>query len=194
MSWLSLLEERILAIPARDEPAKPAKVALPPLAGSVRSGADGVLRGSVEALADLPDDDREAVEADPALRRGYLEAVRARRLREAGVVPDGWTATAICAGCGPVWLWPGCPSEVLACPWCFNRISGRPVPRPASSRGVLATCGNCDHFQRDRIGDGAGIGRCSINAEASRRGPSLWPGAVRTCGDFKATTTEEPRA
>lgn len=58
-----------------------------------------------------------------------------RRQREQGECPPGWTEHCECAGCGPVYLWPGSPARVLGCPWCFNRAEGRAIPRP-----VAVTC------------------------------------------------------
>jgi hypothetical protein len=50
----------------------------------------------------------------------------------AGTVPDGWTETVVCHGCGPVYLWRGCPSHVIACPWCRHRKAGIAIPTPPS--------------------------------------------------------------
>lgn len=56
-------------------------------------------------------------------------AITMRQQREQGEVPANWTQVCECAGCGPVYLWPGSPNRVLGCPWCFNRAEGRPFPR-----------------------------------------------------------------
>ena len=61
---------------------------------------------------------------------GYARALVARARRRAGVVPHMWDKPVQCDGCGPVLLWDGAPSRVLACPWCWNRRAGLPVPRP----------------------------------------------------------------
>jgi hypothetical protein len=47
------------------------------------------------------------------------------------------------------------------------------------------TCGACEHFQPDKIGDGSGIGSCRVNAWKPGRGMPLYPMAKRFCGDFK---------
>lgn len=60
----------------------------------------------------------------------YAYALHARATRRAGHVPAGWTQASCCDGCGPVWLWPDAPARVIACPWCWNRIAGAPVPSP----------------------------------------------------------------
>ena len=54
--------------------------------------------------------------------------------RRAGRVPAGWTVAAECSGCGPVWLGAGSPVAVVACPWCWNRREGGPVPLRVLSR------------------------------------------------------------
>ena len=59
-----------------------------------------------------------------------LEAESVRGQRERGERPPTYTQAATCDACGPVWLWPGAPARVLACPWCFNRRAGKPVPQP----------------------------------------------------------------
>lgn len=58
----------------------------------------------------------------------YTRALLSRADRRAGRVPQRWTRAAYCVGCGPVWLWPAAPAAVIACPWCWNRIEGLPVP------------------------------------------------------------------
>jgi len=81
----------------------------------------------------LVDDDLSTCsgETDVTLT-AYLRAIAASRAMDARQVPPGWggAAEAICEGCGPVLLWPGSPSMVKACPWCFKRKAGREIPRP----------------------------------------------------------------
>ncbi len=72
------------------------------------------------------------VEADPKLAQALANAIQTRRIRERGQVPPNYTAVTVCAGCGPVPIWAGAPEHVLACPWCFNRAAGRPIPTPRS--------------------------------------------------------------
>lgn len=60
----------------------------------------------------------------------YAYALHARVARRAGQVPATWTQPCRCDGCGPVWLWPNAPANVIACPWCWNRVVGAPVPSP----------------------------------------------------------------
>ena len=68
--------------------------------------------------------------SSPDLAEALAGAVATRRMRERGERPQHYTQRATCAGCGPVWLWEGAPLNVLGCPWCFNRISGKPIPTP----------------------------------------------------------------
>jgi hypothetical protein len=60
----------------------------------------------------------------------YLRLLAERAQVAAGQRPAGFTKAATCSGCGRVWLWPSAPPEVIACPWCFRRKAGMPIPRP----------------------------------------------------------------
>jgi hypothetical protein len=62
--------------------------------------------------------------------RALAHAVQASRMRERGEIPPGWTATTHCSHCGRVPIFQGCPNAVNGCPWCFNRVAGRPIPQP----------------------------------------------------------------
>lgn len=84
----------------------------------------------------LSDEDLTAL----ASRRISLDELRTfamvlceRRGMERGVVPQGWTEIASCAGCGPVWLW--AVGEFAGCPWCHVRAKALPVPRPNEVEG-----------------------------------------------------------
>ncbi len=83
-------------------------------------------------LADLREaaaDDWPEMASDRAVLEAFAHALATRRLRERGEVPPEYTASTVCSGCGPVPIFPGVPKGVLACPWCFNRLKGFPVPR-----------------------------------------------------------------
>ena len=91
------------------------------------------LRGTVHGipLTELREEagpDWPELESDPELLETFALAVQTRRMREKGEVPPNYTAVTECAGCGPVPIWPNCPPRRLACPWCANRLSGRPMP------------------------------------------------------------------
>jgi putative DNA primase/helicase len=61
----------------------------------------------------------------------------------------------------------------------------------AESRSLVA-CADCRHFQRDRIGDGSGIGRCKVLPDPP--GPLLYPRVERICEDFDPATAKVPLA
>ncbi len=71
----------------------------------------------------------------------FARSLVQRREMEQGKRPDNYTEDATCQHCGPIWLW--FPGEVIGCPWCWNRVADRPIPRPCSVH-----CGDCIHFER----------------------------------------------
>ena len=113
----------------------------------------------------------EAVCADDRVLQAFGLAVLTRKMRERGLCPEGWTETSDCAECGPIFTWPGSPAQVLGCPWCFNRVEGRPIPRPAR-----LTCGSCRHFRRM---DHPHPGHCLQGEPESAAG--LWDSVARGC-------------
>ncbi len=60
----------------------------------------------------------------------FAKSLTQRREMNQGKRPAHYTERATCKHCGPVWLW--LSGEVRSCPWCRNRIAGRPIPRPSS--------------------------------------------------------------
>ncbi len=91
----------------------------------------GILLAELHFLAG---DDWPLLESDSELLGAFAHAVRTRRMREAGELPPEYAQPSECERCGPVLLWKGAPERVEACPWCFNRLPGLPVPRaPCSS-------------------------------------------------------------
>lgn len=125
----------------------------------------GLADADVSACAGLPD----------AVLRAYLRALEAGRRMDAGEVPLGWgePVARTCEGCGPVLLWPGCPPNVEACPWCFRRRAGKAIPRP------LVTCGDCRHYLPDTVNSPAGMGGCGLGHL------SRWPMQRHRCGDWR---------
>ena len=89
---------------------------------------EGLPGGTVAVLSikDL----RACANLPRAALRAFLRVLARSQRMAAGAVPEGWTHAADCAGCGPVLLWRGAPSSVIACPWCWQRKAGRPIPRP----------------------------------------------------------------
>ena len=80
-------------------------------------------------LADLEHEagaDWSQIQSDPELMDIYARAVMTRRMRERGQVPPEYTAVTRCRHCGPVPIFETCPPEVLGCPWCWNRLRGKP--------------------------------------------------------------------
>lgn len=91
--------------------------------------AESIAPANVEALS--VDDLAACMGYADDILRTYLRA-RARGVAmDAGNVPNGYTKACHCAGCGPVLLWPGCPEQLTACPWCCRRKAGVVIPRPA---------------------------------------------------------------
>jgi hypothetical protein len=73
--------------------------------------------------------DYAASELTPEALAAWARGITIRRMRERGEVPAHYTAVTTCQGCGPVPIFPGTPAAVDACPWCFNRLAGLPVPK-----------------------------------------------------------------
>lgn len=115
-----------------------------------------------------------AGESDETLT-AYLRALDAAARMDAGMAPTGWTAARYCRLCGPVLLWPGCPPIVQACPWCFRRKAGKPIPRP------LVTCGDCRHYAPDPLNPAAGIGTCNNGCSAR------WPMQGHRCAEWRTS-------
>jgi hypothetical protein len=143
----------------------------PPATATQSPNLHGLTLAELEEAAG---EDWPEVRDDPTVLQALAHAVVTRRQRERGECPPHWTERCECAGCGPVYLWPGSPARVLGCPWCFNRAEGRPIPRP-----VAVTCGTCRHFHRI---DHPNLGHCAAGeAEAiagqwdtDRRGCTRW--------------------
>ncbi|MGE0208542.1 MAG: hypothetical protein AB7S42_05310, partial [Lysobacteraceae bacterium] len=82
-----------------------------------------------ERVMALNDAEAEALEhLDDNVLRAYARALLITAERKAGRVPEGSTQVVTCAGCGPVWLEPGGPDQVMACPWCLVRTQGVRLP------------------------------------------------------------------
>lgn len=69
-----------------------------------------------------------------------------------------------------------------------GRITVRAAVIPKAGMTPSVRCADCRHFERDRVGSGAGIGRCEIGGQGSgRKYPALWANALRCCKDFDAS-------
>lgn len=125
-----------------------------------------------EALAAEDIDDwRDGAISNDTLAAFARSLVQVREMGR-GKQPDHYTEQATCKNCEPVWLW--FSGEVLGCPWCWNRVGDKPIPRPCSVH-----CGDCIHFERI---DHPHRGRCAKGEpEAIAR---LWDTDQRYCGHF----------
>ncbi len=90
-----------------------------------------------------------------------------------GNIPVYFNKKAVCALCGPVWLWS--EANVSGCPWCSNRAENLPIPRP-----VTVTCGACRHFQRI---DHPHLGHCVKGEPEAISG--LWDTDRRNCDRWR---------
>ena len=85
---------------------------------------------TVSELRSLAGEDWTDLEANPAMLEAFAEIVATRTMREKGKVPPSYTSTTFCRGCNAtVPIFEGVAPTVEGCPWCFNRVAGRPVPR-----------------------------------------------------------------
>ena len=104
--------------------------------------------------------------------RAFARSLVERRKTNQGTCPDHYTKQATCKRCGPIWLW--FSGKVLGCPWCWNRLRDKPIPRPSSVR-----CGDCIHFERSNHPH---TGRCAKNEPGAIVG--LWDTDRRYCERF----------
>ena len=59
------------------------------------------------------------------------------------------------------------------------------IPKPTVTERVR--CADCQHFERDTVGDGNGVGWCRVQGEGTGpRHPALWANTERECKDFEA--------
>lgn len=121
----------LLARLAAEKPALLALLAPDPMrAHLLKLAADEGLQADLVNGLDCADIATCAGLPDDTLRI-YLRARACGEVMDAGSVPEAYTQASHCAGCGPVWLWRGAPTRLLACPWCFRRKAGKAFPRPA---------------------------------------------------------------
>lgn len=137
---------------------------------------EGVSQAPVLALGR---GDLEACRGEPETAlRAYVRALARTELMARGDRPPGWSVASECAGCGPVWLAPGSPAKVQACPWCFHRAKGVRPPRPP------VMCEGCTYFRPDAENPLAAMGDC-----AARGQPSEFPRKLHVCADFRSPGT-----
>lgn len=102
--------------------------------------------------------------------RTFAESTILIQKIDQGERPDLYNKKGTCYQCGDVWLW--FEGTVLGCPWCWNRIAGKPIPRPVSVQ-----CGNCKHFKRKQ--NHPALGHCSKGEPEPIAG--LWATDARSC-------------
>lgn len=111
----------------------------------------------------------------------YLVALTDSTERMKGKAPWAWTAPAVCAHCGIVWLHPVVAitlpvvngfHQALACPWCPEHADGHLFARP------YVTCAACARFAANKNNPQSGLGHCA----AMRNGQ--WPLATHACQHF----------
>ena len=99
----------------------------PDLVDRIKGEKPALLRELERVRLEAGDDWQEIV-ADPKQLKAFYELLMISDMRTQGIAPDHYTASTTCSRCGPVPIWDGCPPEILSCPWCFNRVEGRPIP------------------------------------------------------------------
>ena len=129
-------------------------------------------RTALDALSaqDIAEWHRGEIDGDTL--RAFATALSWRLAREQGRRADCDTEPALCRRCGPIWA---CSSATVdACPWCRNRRSGRPIPRP-----VRVRCGTCARFRPDIVNPAAGVGHCADGR--NHRSTPCFPKLPRDC-------------
>ncbi|MCU7871347.1 MAG: hypothetical protein KZQ91_01245 [Candidatus Thiodiazotropha sp. (ex Lucinoma borealis)] len=122
------------------------------------------------ALEDIKDWRKGAVSSNTFT--AFARSLVQRREMDHGKRPTHYIEQATCKHCGPVWLW--FSGKVLGCPWCWNRVADRPIPRPCSIR-----CSDCIHFERINHPH---LGHCAKGEPEAIAG--LWDTDQRYCERF----------
>ena len=104
--------------------------------------------------------------------REFAKLLIQRNQMDSGIRPPQYNNAAHCKGCGPVWLWYS--GEVEGCPWCLNRATDNPIPRPHEVR-----CGDCLNFERIPHPH---LGHCTKGKQEAIAG--LWDEDERMCDRF----------
>ena len=77
------------------------------------------------------------IKDNPAALEDFAYALKTKRLIERGEIPPEYKYIALCRGCGPIWFW--YKGKLEGCPWCENRLQGKPVPFPGDKSHFLFT-------------------------------------------------------
>jgi len=86
-----------------------------------------------------------------------------------GKVPSHYKKIATCIRCGPIWY--DTTATITSCPWCYNRLANKPIPRP-----IDTCCIDCKHFERI---DHPHLGHCTKGQPEAIVG--LWDTDKRYC-------------
>ncbi len=111
-------------------------------------------------------------EISNATLAAFTRSLVQRREMDQGKRPDHYNEHPTCQHCGPIWLW--FSGKVAGCPWCWNRVADKPIPRPCSVR-----CGACNHFERV---DHPHLGHCTKGESEAIAG--LWDADHRGCSRY----------
>ena len=99
-----------------------------------RYKTDDLINGvPISTIRERAGNDWDQCMIDQPLLDWLAQSVADEQKRLKGIVPDGWVEIVNCSGCGFVYLWEGCPSNVLGCPWCHVRAKGITIPRPGDT-------------------------------------------------------------
>ncbi len=102
--------------------------------GPLTSELRELIRQNVADLGELVDlkqaagPDWDSIADSPAALAAWADLRHAMQLRDNGQVPEHWTKEFNCPRCGTVPVEPSWP-DVNHCPWCHNRLQGRPMPK-----------------------------------------------------------------
>jgi hypothetical protein len=71
----------------------------------------------------------------------------------------------------------------ILCQYLANLLKNNNPPKVSLpiQQPSLVCCHDCQHFVKDKIGSGAGIGRCSLGHEPTHPEPPLYPYTKRHC-------------
>lgn len=87
----------------------------------------------------------------------FAKLIVEKQQREKGIKPAHYTKKGHCKRCGDVWIFENAPSRFEGCPWCINRKTGKPIPRPYKVK-----CLDCKYFIVNQHSM-AGIGDCKLS-------------------------------
>ena len=105
----------------------PKKALTPNLVSRLKNEKPALIQ-SLEELRRKAGADWEEIAGHPDQLKTFTELLMIVKMRENGITPDHYTSKTECKRCGTVPIFEGCPPQVNGCPWCFNRIKGRPIP------------------------------------------------------------------